>query len=1007
MYGEASVASDYQGETIQVFVFGRGRYLGYQCFAQDRVTIGGGDDMDLSLPSCPAEEGYWDVYVSGGALYVWRRPPQGARAEGAGEDPRRVEPLDTFSLGDYRFQVKLLEARGFSDFFENEAGSRERKEEAAAGENGLSTTEKGGRDETVGGETVGGGAGVSPGSEQQGHVTAGTAEPFAGPTVPPRDEGGDGEGLECVEGGETAEVGVAPPEEVPAADASEEALFAGGGRPASGGEEEDRYLREERASSGETAADAAGRAEASEGEEAAHPGATDAISGAKAEEGGEEQAGEEVHDGPGYVQGFSLEYVKSIWGMGEGDQAARSPSREEDREEIGDAACPAEEEEAEGVSGEAHATPVLPSSTVERGEPEDPALPTMDERVEAGLDTTERQDLAAPVSGAEDGHETRVGVEEAAEGIPSAEAHKATGPDEGGDDAIPSTGEDAGQAPRVEQGEEALRVGPLAGEVAGEQAPVGVASVSAEFATDLSAGMGTGAGVDAAAALEEEVPEEEDGEAEEVDEEEEDEEGPIEYFSLLKHIFPDRKEPPAVPAGVPRAVEVVHFRGGDIREVEYLEDKGTYQVRRGWSRRLWKRKGGVKPNFDLVRVRKGGEAEIRVGPGIRGRVYRPQGSRDVRDLAGGAKGRRKQDFRVSLPPDAWAVLRADAGRYLVRYVPQRPPSAAPPIRPKLSTGQFKLVSLSLFSHILLILLVGLVVPDRTLEGYSREDRFARVDPTALMKLKPPAPPPRKAKKPRVKRKPVRPKPKAVASAKRSVSRTLPRRKAEGKVRGARGHGGGGGKKQVDVAQTGLLGALGGGNAGIPGGKGKSAVLLAAVTNLDAVAVPSDTTAFNLAGIAGKLGTSEIQVPTTDVIETVGAAELIKNGDGTLGALASKGTGQVKGVVREPPKAKISIRGGMSREAVLKVVNAHLDEIRDCYERELLHNPGISGKILLEWLIQKDGTVKYAKVKFTNIGHSSDLHVCLQTQVVAWKFPRPRGGQEVLVTFPFLFENMGF
>jgi hypothetical protein len=180
-----------------------------------------------------------------------------------------------------------------------------------------------------------------------------------------------------------------------------------------------------------------------------------------------------------------------------------------------------------------------------------------------------------------------------------------------------------------------------------------------------------------------------------------------------------------------------------------------------------------------------------------------------------------------------------------------------------------------------------------------------------------------------------------------------------------------------------------------------------VTNLDAVAVPSDTTTFNLAGVAGKLATSEIQVPTSDVIETVGAAQLIKNGDGTLGAMASKGSGQVRAVVHEPPKAKISIRGGMSREAVLKVVNGHLDEIRDCYERELLHNPGISGKILMEWLIQLDGTVRYAKVKFTNIGHSSDLHTCLQAQVVTWNFPRPKGGEEVLVTFPFLFESMGF
>jgi len=74
------------------------------------------------------------------------------------------------------------------------------------------------------------------------------------------------------------------------------------------------------------------------------------------------------------------------------------------------------------------------------------------------------------------------------------------------------------------------------------------------------------------------------------------------------------------------------------------------------------------------------------------------------------------------------------------------------------------------------------------------------------------------------------------------------------------------------------------DAGVLNAKGNSEILLAAVTNLDAVAVPSDTTTFNLAGVAGRLATSEIQVPTSAMIETVGAAQLIKNGDGTLGAM---------------------------------------------------------------------------------------------------------------------------
>ncbi len=107
------MASDYQGETIQVFVFFRGKFLGYQCFGQDRLTVGGAPGMDLPLPDCPVEEGYWDVYVSRGALYAWFRSPAGGNGKVGHEDPRKVQPLDSFSLGEYRLQAKVLEGEGF------------------------------------------------------------------------------------------------------------------------------------------------------------------------------------------------------------------------------------------------------------------------------------------------------------------------------------------------------------------------------------------------------------------------------------------------------------------------------------------------------------------------------------------------------------------------------------------------------------------------------------------------------------------------------------------------------------------------------------------------------------------------------------------------------------------------------------------------------------------------------------------------------------------------------
>jgi len=458
-------------------------------------------------------------------------------------------------------------------------------------------------------------------------------------------------------------------------------------------------------------------------------------------------------------------------------------------------------------------------------------------------------------------------------------------------------------------------------------------------------------------------------------------------------------------------LEVVRFRSGDVQEIAYLENGESFSIRKGWSRRFWKQQGGPRPGFNLVKFKKDGLAELRLRQGIQGRLYSAPGSKDIWSFENSEKKNekpRKGTAHFPLSEDSWAVLRLEPFRYLVRYVPKRPKPPAQPISMRPNKQQFKLLSASMICHLLLIMIIGLVVPDRTLEGYSSQDRFARVDPELLMKLKPPPPKPKAKVKAKKKKLDLTKRKKPIRSVKK---RTLPPKTAPKNTASQAATSQPASQKPPDLSQTGLLAALGGGNGGHEQGvgSGQSQILLAAVTNLDAVAVPTGSNTFNLAGIAGKLETSEIQVPTSDVIETIGANELMKASNGSLGALASRGTGtgSVKGIVREPPKTTISIRGGMSREAVLKVVTAHLDEVRDCYERELIHNPGLSGKILLEWLIQPDGTVRYAKIKFNNIGRSTNLHNCIPSQVQTWKFPKPKSNQEVVVTFPFVFESLGF
>lgn len=860
--GRAFSSEGYQGETLQVFLFYRGQYLGFQCFAQQKITVGGTPRMDLYLPDCTPEEGYWGFSVSGGALHAWYRNPVQSPGFDRGEAPRRVASLDTFPLGEYRLQLNILHAQSFT------LHCQELKGTAEEGKNPAAEPESGFREpdplETPDSMSLVTGNEQDQTREEEEEGPAPEPESLTREPDPPQTP----DGVSLLAGVEQAQT--QEDEEKPAVspfpeDTEEKSGFFLETDEAACNTHEAMWLEEDPELTGNKEHAAGFQGEIEIGEQKSHPECEPSESGCEGT----------------HVEG-SGNLAEETYGMDWLEEAFES-------------ACPA---------------------------------PRCTEKLKS-IDSVAVDPAPAGIAGQED------------------------------------PGEICGHSMPEEQREEGVQ------EEGGER-------------------------------------EEECAPGEETVDGDEEDEGPeiCEYFSLVRTIFPSSKAEPRHLDADQRALEVIRYRAGDVQEIACLQENGSFSIRRGWSRRLWKREGGPRPGFRMVSYKKGGTARIQIQDGVHGRFYSNLGSRDVRDCEGpGRKGAQPRSgaFQLSLPADAWAVLRVEPYRYLVRYIPGKPVQPVPLIRPRVSKGQFKLVSASLACHLVLILTIGLVVPDKTLEGYSRQDRFARIGPEVLNELKPP-PRPKPAVKPR-KLELQKPETKAIRTPKRKLQPTFVKKRVQQKSTGNRSESG---SKDVDVSQTGLLATLGGGGTGAKGNAGgKGKILLAAVTNLDAVAVPSGASTFNMAGIAGKLETSEIQVPTSDVIQTVGAQELMAASGGALGTLASKGSGRVKGVVKEPPKTTISIRGGMSRETVLRVVTAHLDEIRDCYERELLHHPGLTGKILLEWMIQKDGTVRYATVKFSNIGHSTDLNTCIPSQVRTWKFPKPTNNEEVIVTFPFLFESLGF
>ncbi len=129
------------------------------------------------------------------------------------------------------------------------------------------------------------------------------------------------------------------------------------------------------------------------------------------------------------------------------------------------------------------------------------------------------------------------------------------------------------------------------------------------------------------------------------------------------------------------------------------------------------------------------------------------------------------------------------------------------------------------------------------------------------------------------------------------------------------------------------------------------------------------------------------------------------GIGSFGAGGLGRSGSVRGQVTRASGRSLAVQGSIDRDAVAKVVNAHLQEVRACYERALLKDPGLAGKVVLEWSISTSGAVTMARTRSSSLSNGG-VERCILSSLKTWKFPSARGGQ-VLVSYPFLFNSVGY
>jgi hypothetical protein len=107
---------------------------------------------------------------------------------------------------------------------------------------------------------------------------------------------------------------------------------------------------------------------------------------------------------------------------------------------------------------------------------------------------------------------------------------------------------------------------------------------------------------------------------------------------------------------------------------------------------------------------------------------------------------------------------------------------------------------------------------------------------------------------------------------------------------------------------------------------------------------------------------------------------------------------VREVELEYHDAKVD--GALDGDLVSRIVRAHRPELRSCYDAGLIDNPSLAGRITIEFTIGSTGYVSKAEAVDADSFTDPRVANCMAKAVKEWRFPKPRGGGEVQVSYPF-------
>src|SRR5690606_38262788 len=97
--------------------------------------------------------------------------------------------------------------------------------------------------------------------------------------------------------------------------------------------------------------------------------------------------------------------------------------------------------------------------------------------------------------------------------------------------------------------------------------------------------------------------------------------------------------------------------------------------------------------------------------------------------------------------------------------------------------------------------------------------------------------------------------------------------------------------------------------------------------------------------------------------------------------------------------KGTVKGDVDKDMIRRIVRAHINEVRSCYNAGLTRNPSLDGRVTISFSIVGNGKVASSTVQENTTKDSATAN-CIAKAVKRWKFPRVGNGGTALVSYPF-------